>query len=413
MIAYRNALRIVLDAVQNTLPTETTPLVLSAGRVLAQDIVAMEEIPAVANSAMDGYAVHAADLERASPDNPVQLRVIGEAAAGTVFTQHVNTGEAVRIMTGGIIPSGADSVIEVESTSEKDDRVSIIRNISVGTSVRQAGEDVRIGQVVIPQGKKIGPGDIGVLASLGITNVPVRVKPKVAILSTGNEVIEAHRTPSPGQLRNSSGPAMYAACVATGGEPIDLGIAGDDRDELEDALEQGLRYDVLVTTGGVSAGAYDLVQHLLPELGVEVQFHKVNIKPGKPVLFGLYEEGGKRTLVFGLPGNPVSSLVTFHGFVAPAIRTMLGASSEPFLASAELEEDIVKRDGKRHSVRGILRHEYGMLRVRTTGTQSSGVMSSMSRANCLILLDESSTTLHKGTIVNVELLEWLQQDIAH
>ena len=408
MILYREALQIILNEIQDTLPTETTPLVLSAGRVLAQDITATENIPPMPNSAMDGYAVCAADLEQASSKTPVQLRVIGEVAAGTPFTGEVHAGEAVRIMTGGIVPSGADGVIEVESTSEEDGRVSAYRPIPVGTAIRKAGEDIQSGQVVIAKGKKIGPGDIGVLASLGVTNVPVRVKPKIAILSTGNEIIEAHRAPLPGQLRNSSGPALYAACVETGGEPIDIGIAGDYRDQLEDGLEQGLRFDILLTTGGVSAGVYDLVQHLLPELGVEICFHKINIKPGKPVLFGVYKEGGQRTLVFGLPGNPVSSLVTFYGLVAPAIRTMLEAWPEPLQLSATLEEDIIKHDGKRHSIRGVLRHNHGSLLVRTTGTQSSGAMSSMSKANCLIIVDEETTEIRKGTLVTVELLEWLQ-----
>lgn len=408
MILYREALRIILDEIRDTLPTETTPLVLSAGRVLAQDIVAAENIPSMPNSAMDGYAVCTTDLAQASSQDPIQLRVIGEVAAGAPFAGEVNSGEAVRIMTGGIIPNGADGIIEVESTSEENGVVSVHRSILPGNSIRSAGEDIQAGQVVIAKGKKIGPGDIGVLASLGVTNVPVRVKPKVAILSTGNEVIEAHKTPSPGQLRNSSGPALYAACVETGGEPIDIGIAGDDRDQLEDGLEQGLRFDILLTTGGVSAGAYDLVQHLLPELGVEICFHKVNIKPGKPVLFGLYKEGGQRTLVFGLPGNPVSSLVTFYGLVAPAIRAMLGAWPEPLQLSAELEEDIIKKDGKRHSIRGILRHHQGSLLVRTTGTQSSGAMSSMSKGNCLIIVDEETSEIRKGTLVTVELLEWIQ-----
>lgn len=408
MIAYQDALRTVLDEIRDALPVETTPLVLSAGRILAQDIVAEENIPQAANSAMDGYAVRAADLADASGEHPGTLRVIGEVAAGSLFTGEAGPGEAVRIMTGGIIPAGVDSVVEVESTSEADGIVSVFRSVPVGSSIRKAGEDVYTGEVVIPAGKKITPGDIGVLASLGITNVPVRVKPKIAILSTGNEVVDAHRVPGPGQLRNSTGPALYAACVEMGGEPIDLGIAGDERDMLEDSLEQGLRFDILLTTGGVSAGAYDLVQHVLPELGVRTLFHKVKIKPGKPVLFGLYEEGGKRTLVFGLPGNPVSSLVTFYGLVAPAIRAMLGASPEPFRMKAVLGTKIVKRDVRRHSVRGILRHDQDSLTVTTTGTQSSGAMSSMSRGNCLIILEEGAAELPEGTIVDVELPGWFQ-----
>lgn len=408
MIAYPDAIRKVLNDVRTDLPGETVPLVLSLGRVLADDIVAAEDIPAAANSAMDGYAIRAEDVSSATAESPARLAIIGEAAAGSVFDGGLAPGQAVRIMTGGIVPEGADAVIEVESTSEENGTVAVRRSLRPGTAIRPAGEDIRRGEQAIPRGKRITPGDIGVLASLGITNVPVRVKPKVAILATGNEVVEPHRPLSPGQIRNSSGPALYAACVAAGAEPIDLGIAGDSREELEEGLENGLRFDILITTGGVSAGQYDLVQHLLPEMGVEVRFHRVNIKPGKPVLFGLYGEGSRRTPVFALPGNPVSSLVTFHGFVAPAIRQMLGMDPEPFRLAAQLEEPIIKHDGRRHSIRGILRPgENDTLLVRTTGTQSSGAMSSMSRANCLITVEEATTNVEAGTVVTVELLDRL------
>lgn len=410
MIAYSEAIREVLHNVRAQLPSETVPLVLSLGRFLAEDIVAAENIPAAANSAMDGYAIRANDSAEATEQNPARLHLIGESAAGNLFTGKVGAGQAVRIMTGGILPEGADAVIEVESTSEEEENGSVLvrRTIRPGTAVRKAGEDVCTGEHVIPKGKRITPGDIGVLASLGVTNVPVQVKPKVAILATGDEVVEPHRQIAPGQIRNSSGPALYAACVLAGAEPIDLGIAGDNRQDLEEGLENGLRFDILLTTGGVSAGRYDLVQNVLPEMGMTVCFHQVNIKPGKPMLFGVYEEGEQRTLVFALPGNPVSSLVTFHGFVAPAIRAMLGADPEPFRLAAQLEHPIDKHDQRRHSVRGVLRPEENeSLTVRTTGTQSSGAMSSMSRANCLIVVDETTSTLEAGTTVTVELLDRL------
>lgn len=406
MISFSEALRIVLEEIREPRPTETTPLVLSAGRILAEDIVAPINLPEDPNSAMDGYAVRAADLEGAAESSPVRLKVIGEISAGGPFDGRVEEGEAVRIMTGGLLPEGADSVIEVESTSETDGVVAVTRSISPGAAVRPVGEDIRKDAVVIKRGKRVRAGDIGVLASIGINNVPVAVKPKVAILSTGNELVEAHRTPERGRLRNSSGPALYAACVAAGAEPIDFGIVGDDRDDLEEALEQGLRFDILVTTGGVSAGAYDFVQHVLPEMGVDVKFHKVLIKPGKPILFGTFEDGGRTSLVFALPGNPVSSLVTFHWFVVPAIRMMLGMPPEPYRIRATLTEALRKHDDKRHGRRGILhRSDDGTLAVRTTGTQSSGAMSSMSRGNCLIILDEATGDLSPGDQVEVELFE--------
>jgi molybdopterin molybdotransferase len=309
-------------------------------------------------------------------------------------------------MTGGLIPDGASAVIEVEATSESDGQVQIRRSVQPGESIRSAGEDVRAGAEIMKAGKRITPGDVGLLATLGVTNVPVRVKPTVGILSTGNEVVEAFRTPAPGQVRNSSAPALYAACTDAGAEAIDLAIAPDDGDELRDQLEQGLRFDILLTTGGVSAGAYDLVQHILPELGVEVQFHRTRIKPGKPLLFGTYGTGQDQTLVFGLPGNPVSSLVTFQVYVLHAIRQLLGQAETSVHLRAKLTEKITAHDDKRHFLRGILSNDpEGNLIVRRTGTQSSGAMSSMSLANCLIIVDEATTHLDEGMMVDVELLE--------
>ncbi len=350
LISYSDAVAIIHQHTTRELPVETVPLVLAAGRVLASPLVAEENIPSRPNSAMDGYALLAEDLAGASVEQPARLRLIGESSAGSLFQGCVGRGEAVRIMTGGVIPDGANAVIEVEATSEADGIVEARRGVRPGASIRNVGEDMAAGDEVIAAGKKLTPGDIGVLASLGVVNVPVRVKPKIGILSTGSEVIEPFRSPAPGQVRNSTAPALYAACMELGAEPIDLGIARDDREELEEKLEEGLRYDILITTGGVSAGAYDYVQRILPELGVEVRFHKVAIKPGKPILFGTFGDGDQRTLVFALPGNPVSTLLTFREFVAPAVRTMQrrldesGATfNEACSASTEVKRKFVLR----------------------------------------------------------------------
>jgi molybdopterin molybdotransferase len=354
---------------------------------------------------MDGYAVRAEDLAGASTESPARLRVIGEAPAGTVFEGSLGGGDAVRVMTGGLIPRGANAVIEVEATYEADGMVEARRALRIGESIREAGEDIRTGAEAIPAGKRLTPGDIGVLASLGVVNVPVRVKPKIGILSTGNEVVEPFRTPGPGQIRNSSSPALYAACAELGAEPIDLGIARDDRDDLEEKLEEGLRYDILLTTGGVSAGVYDLVQTVAPAMGVEIRFHKVNIRPGKPILFGTFGADDEQTLLFGLPGNPVSTFVTFRQFVAPAVRKLLGASGGPLRFRAALAEPIVKNDDKRHFIRAVLATGAdGTMTVSRTRTQSSGAMSSLSRANCLIILEEDVRSLPAGADVTVELL---------
>lgn len=405
MISFADARRIISESATRAMSAETVPLVLAAGRVLAQPIVASESVPPAANSAMDGYALIAADTAGATMESPVRLTVIDEASAGTVAVRAVGPRQAIRIMTGGMIPEGADAVIEVEATSESDGIVSVARAVRRGEAVREAGDDMRAGERVIDEGKRLTPGDIGVLAALGIVNVPVRVQPKVGILATGNEIVEPWRQPAQGQLRNSSAAALYAFCSESGAEPIDLGIARDDRDELAEKLEGGLRFDILLTTGGVSAGAYDYVQHLLPAAGVDVRFHTVNMKPGKPVLFGVHAEGPDETLVFGLPGNPVSTLVTFRQFVLPAIRALMRQTTEPLRLTAELETPLRKSDDKRHFLRGILRRDDdGALKVGSTGTQSSGAMSSMSRANCLIVLAESDRSKDTGEIVEVEML---------
>jgi len=405
LISYSDAVAIIHQHTTRELPVETVPLVLAAGRILASPLVAGENIPSRPNSAMDGYALLAEDLAGASVEQPARLRLIGEAAAGSIFQGSVGRGEAVRIMTGGLIPDGANAVIEVEATSEADGIVEARREVRLGAAIRRAGEDIAIGQEVMAAGRRLTPGDIGVLASLGVVNVPVRVKPKIGILSTGSEVIEPFRSPAPGQVRNSTAPALYAACMELGAEPIDLGIARDEPEELEEKLEEGLRYDILITTGGVSAGAYDYVQRVLPELGVEVRCHKVAIKPGKQILFGTYGDGNQRTLVFALPGNPVSTLLTFREFVAPAVRAMQRRSDRPMRFGAVLEERIEKSDDKRWFIRGVLhRDDEGKLVVGRTGTQSSGALSSMSRADCIIILDEGTGSLDRGATVDIELL---------
>lgn len=405
MISFSEALSIVLSNTIRTMPVETVPLVLAAGRIVATSIIAAENIPSASNSAMDGYAIRAEDVTSATVELPVPLRVIGESAAGSPFNGVIGQDEAVRIMTGGILPEGANGVIEIEATSEIDSSVFVRRAIREWESVRAAGEDIQEGAEVISAGKRLTAADIGVLASLGIVNVPVRIKPIVGLLATGNELVEPFRTPLHGQIRNSSLPALYALCNSFGAEPIDLGIASDDRDDLLEKIEQGLRYDVLVTTGGVSAGEYDIVQQALPELGVDVKFHKVNIRPGKPVMFGVYDVGDERTLVFGLPGNPVSTMITFQQFVLPAMRTMLTMTEQPLQLSARLTSSINKTDSKRHFIRGnFSTDDNGKLIVATTGTQSSGALSSVSKANCLIVLPENSGFQESGEDVTIELL---------
>ncbi len=398
MISAQEASEIILSAVC-TIGQETVDLTAAHERVLAENIIATENIPPFDNSAMDGYAVCGEDV--ANP--PVMLTLVGEVSAGQAPARGLQRGEAIRIMTGGQLPPGANAVVQLEWTEVVNDgRVRIQRPVTVGHNIRRAGEDIQEGQTVLEGGRELRAAELGVLASLGLKSVEVHRVPHVAILATGNELIEGDKPLEPGKIRNSNSYTLRALIKETKALPVDLGIARDSRDQLKGKILEGLASDALVTSGGVSVGSYDLVQAVMKELGVGIRFWKVNIKPGMPFLFGVYK--GKP--VFGLPGNPVSTMVTFLKFVQPAIQKMRGMRhpEREFYLRAELLQDIRKTDGKRHFVRGVLENQSGRLTVRTTGSQSSNVLTSLVRANCLILISEETEFLKKGHLVEVELL---------
>lgn len=298
------------------LPVETTLLPHAAGRVLAADVFSDIDSPPYTKALMDGYAVRSADLRA-----PAVLKVIEEVAAGRVPTLVVLEGEATRIMTGAPIPDGADAVVPHEETEPTADGVRVRRAVAAGESVLPRGREMRAGEVVVPAGTVITPQAIGLLAAVGRSSVPVRRAPRLAIVVTGDELVEAVERPGPGQIRNSNGPMLWALAEQSGAVVEYLGIAPDDRERLRELIARALdAADVLVLAGGVSAGKFDLVPEVLTGLGVTAHFHKVRLKPGKPLLFGSRAD----RLVFGLPGNPVSSFVGFVLFVRPALRKMMG-----------------------------------------------------------------------------------------
>lgn len=370
----------------------------SIGRALASDMVAPANVPAFANSGMDGYAVRAEDV--ANP--PVHLKFIGEIQAGSVFQGSIVQGTAAAIMTGARIPEGCSCVIQQEWTERKDDSsVTILRSAGNGHNIRPEGGDIRKGTVALGAGSVIRPQEIGVLASMGIQFVTVRRKPLAAILATGNELVEIDKPLADGRVYNSNAHALVAMAGEAGAEASSLGIAADDAASVDEKIMAGLRSDILITSGGISVGKYDLVMKSLIDAGVDVQFWKVNIKPGMPILFGMRGT----TAVFALPGNPVSTLVTFLQFVKPAIMKMSGAATwKPPLFKATIEHDVKKTDGKKHFIRGVLKHHHGVLSVRSTGSQTSNELSSMVRANCLIVLPEDRTDVRTGEWVEVELI---------
>jgi molybdopterin molybdotransferase len=348
---------------------------------------------------MDGYAVRHADTAHA----PVTLRIAGEIAAGAAPAEPVAAGNAAAIMTGAKIPPGCTAVVQQEWTEPAGSgAVKILRTAPEGHNIRRAGADIACGTEVIAAGALLRPQEIGVLASLGHRFVTVHRRATVAILATGSEIVEPGAPLTAGRIRNSGAYTLAALARQAGAEVRYLGIARDDREELCRLLAAGLKADILVTSGGVSVGAYDFVRPVLEGLGVRLLFTKVNIKPGMPLVFGVHAGG----LVFGLPGNPVSGMVTFLEFVRPALRMLMGdRSGAPLVrVRAALAETFEKHDGKRHFLRGILETRDGVPVVRTTGSQVSNILTSLARANCLIVVPEEVTALRAGELVDVELL---------
>jgi molybdopterin molybdotransferase len=400
MISVREALDRVLDNLPR-LSAEQVALAQAPGRALADTIQAPFDVPPFRNSAMDGYAVRAADVAPALDERPVRLRVLETIGAGDVPSGRVTQGTAARIMTGAPLPDGADSVVRVEDTRTLGEEVEVCVSAEVGANVRHPGEDVRAGDIVLGSGRQLRPADIGVLASLGIGRVRVRCRPRVAILSTGNELVDVGEPRGPGQIVNSNAYALAAAVEEAGGIPVSLGIVRDQPDLIRAAFQDALRSDLVLSTGGVSVGSFDYVREILGELGYQERFWKVAQRPGKPLTFGTIND----VPVFGLPGNPVSCLVCFHVYVVPALRTMMGCE-HPFLPTvqARMAASVPKAKGLTEFVRCTLEGPVDGLRAHSTGTQSSGVLRSLSLGDGLIVGPPDLTVLKEGLAVRVLLL---------
>ena len=375
----------VLGAFQ-TLAAEKVPILQSVGRVLAEDACARADIPPLANSSMDGYAVRAADTRGAGPGTPVYLSIVGELPAGYVTDQVVTSGTAVRIMTGAPLPAGADAVVKVEDTASEGALVRILAEVEPGNYVRAAGEDVRAGSTVIPRGTRLRPQEAGMLAALGYRGVSVTRKPRVAILATGDELVGPEEALTPGKIRDANSTSNAAQVAEHGGVPILLGIARDRIEELTAKIQAGLEADVdlFLTSGGVSVGDFDLVKDVLASKG-QMEFWRVRMKPGKPLAFG-HMAG---VPVLGLPGNPVSVMVSFEMFARPALLKMQGLTDwQRPVVTATLMDAIEQKDGRRHFVRVRLAWEDDEYRAYLTGAQGSGILSSMLLANALAIIPE-------------------------
>jgi len=397
------------------LPPEEKPVLDAQGQVLAEDVTAGFDIPPLANTSMDGYAVRAADTSGASDSSPVRLRVIAELAAGYVSEAEVTAGTAVRIMTGAPIPRGADAVVPFEETDEPEGRgagsfakgapyVGVLKTASAGANVRPAGEDVQRGDIVLRRGATLGPAQIGVLASLGQATVRVYRRPVVAVLSTGDELLEPGAPLAPGKIYDSNAYSISAMVTEAGGIPKRLGIATDTIEALTVKLRSGLDADMLITSAGVSRGDYDVVKDVLVKEG-QIDFWTVRMRPGKPLAFGAFPSGDRRVPHLGLPGNPVSSMMTFELFGRPAIYKMLGKSGwERSAVRAVAEERIENYDSRRVYARAVLTQRDGQYYATLTGSQSSGALTSMALANALAVVPEDIAAIEPGDEVTCLLL---------
>ena len=415
MISVEEALERILSYV-TALDIEEKPILDALGQVLAEVVVSGMDIPPLDNTAMDGYAVRAADTARASGTSPARIRVIGELAAGYVFDGEVVPGTAVRIMTGAPVPRGADAIVPFEETDEPTgrtygsfaksrDHVAVLKAAEVGANIRRAAEDVHRGQVILPKGAVLHPARIGVLASLGKATVRVHRRPVVAILSTGDEVKDPGQPLAPGQIYDSNAYSIAAMVLANGGIPKRLGIARDTVEALTAKLREGLDADMLVTSAGVSRGDYDVVKDVLAKEG-EVDFWTVRMRPGKPLAFGAFASGGRRVPHIGLPGNPVSSMVSFELFGRPAIYTMLGrADWQRPSVRAIAEEPIPNTDARRVFARATLTQRDGRWYAALTGPQGSGMLTSMAAANALAVVPEDLPGIAAGDEVDCMLLD--------
>jgi molybdopterin molybdotransferase len=386
-------------------PVLRMPLADALDSVLAEDVVSPIDIPAWTNSAMDGYAVRGEDVRGASDEHPIRLRVVEQLPAGAFPSKRIGSGESARIFTGAPLPEGADSVVRQEDTDEGRETVTIVRDRDVGVNFRLAGEDIRRGTAVLEAGRSLGPAELGVLASLAVAHPLVYRQPRVAILGSGDEIVDVDRPEeilSGRKVASSNTHTLRALVRRAGGVPVNLGIARDTPASMREHLERALEADLLVTTAGISVGEHDYLRDVLRELGAEQRFWKLRMRPGAPVGFGLLQQ----VPWIGLPGNPVSTMVTFELFVRPAIRLMAGHTL-PYRRSVpvQLTESVSLKPRLQHFLRGIVSDGPNGPQARLTGPQGSGILTSMVLANALLVIAEGQFETTAGSIVQALRLD--------
>jgi molybdopterin molybdotransferase len=403
MLTYEQARRAVIDQVQSTKGPRATANVGvwdALGRVLAQEVRTDREYPPFDRSTRDGYAVRAPEASIGA-----KLRCAGEIKAGDTVTQPLVAATCVQIMTGAAVPSGADAVVMIEHTQREGDVVRFERATKVGQNIVPRGSEAKAAQTILTPGMRLGYAELALAAQVGATELRCAAKPRVAILSTGDEVISADDTPGPFQIRNSNSVSLSVQVRLAGGEPVLLGNAADRIDDLRSKIERGLKEDVLVLSGGVSMGKYDLVETVLKDMGAQFYFDAVAIRPGKPAVFGRC--GG--AFVFGLPGNPVSTMVTFELFVAPALDLLSGAEARPLpLLEAKLGEVLNEKPGLTHFLPARVEWHGATPEVKALPWQGSGDIATMAKANCFLVVPPDREQIAAGERVSV----LLRKDVA-
>jgi molybdopterin molybdotransferase len=400
------ARRIILDLVEPVAGSERLFLRQALGRVLAEDVISPRDVPGHDNSAMDGYAVRFADL---AAQGDTVLELAGTTFAGRAFAGRLEAGQCVRIMTGGVIPEGADTVVVQEAAQADNGRVVVPPGQRQGQHIRRAGEDLRAGHPAIRAGKRIGPAELGLIASLGLAEVSVKRRLRVAFFSTGDELCSLGTPLREGEVYDSNRHTLYGMLARLGCEAIDLGVVRDEPAALEAALRQAAaQADVIITSGGVSVGEADFVRGLMAKLG-EVAFWKIAMRPGRPLAFGRVGSGTAAAWLFGLPGNPVAVMVAFYEFVREALLKMMGVDPVDPLPRFRVPcvTPLKKRPGRSEFQRGILFSENGEWKVRATGAQGSGILRSMSEANCIIVVEHERGNVEPGERVDVQPFEGL------
>jgi molybdopterin molybdotransferase len=403
MISYEQARQVVVEEVGAKIgprPTERLSVWDAIGRVLAKDVLADREYPPFDRSTRDGYAVRASEARTAA-----QSRCAGEIKAGDTVTQPLTAGTCVQVMTGAAVPAGADAVVMIEHTQRDGESVRFERDAAAGQNIVWRGSEVTAGQTLLASGTRLGYVELGLAAQVGAVELTCARKPRVAILSTGDEVVLADQTPGPFQIRNSNSVSLAAQVRLAGGEPVVLGNAADTVKDLRAKIVLGLREDALVLSGGVSMGKYDLVETVLKELGTEFFFDAVAIRPGKPAVFGKCGE----TFVFGLPGNPVSTMVTFELFAVPALDLLGGTQARPLaLLGATLTEAMTENPGLTHFLPARVEWPNGKAEVKPLRWQGSGDIATLAQANCFLVVPSDKGALARGESVSV----MMRRDLA-